>query len=65
MGGAMQPQGHAQVVINLVDFGMNLQEVGDAPRIRHTADEQPTGGEMLDGGEVSLEFGFDYKEFVS
>ena len=62
MGGAMQPQGHAQVVINLVDFGMNLQEAGDAPRIRHVADEQPTGGEMLDGGEVSLESGFDYKE---
>ena len=62
MGGAMQPQGHAQVVINLVDFSMNLQEAGDAPRIRHVADEQPTGGEMLDGGEVSLESGFDYKE---
>ena len=62
MGGAMQPQGHAQVVINLVDFGMNLQEAGDAPRIRHVADEQPTGGEMSDGGEVSLESGFDYKE---
>ena len=62
MGGAMQPQGHAQVVINLVDFEMNLQEAGDAPRIRHVADEQPTGGEMLDGGEVSLESGFEYKE---
>ena len=62
MGGAMQPQGHAQVVINLVDFEMNLQEAGDAPRIRHAADEQPTGGEMLDGGEVSLESGFEYKE---
>ena len=62
MGGAMQPQGHAQIVINLVDFEMNLQEAGDAPRIRHVADEQPTGGEMLDGGEVSLESGFEYKE---
>ena len=38
-----------------------MQEAGDAPRIRHVADEQPTG-EMLDGGEVSLESGFDYKE---
>ena len=62
MGGAMQPQGHAQVVINLVDFGMNLQEAGDAPRMRHVADEQPTGGQMLDGGEISLESGFEYKE---
>ena len=62
MGGAMQPQGHAQIVINLVDFGMNLQEAGDAPRIRHVSNQQPTGGEMFDGGELSLESGFDYKE---
>ena len=62
MGGAMQPQGHAQIVINLVDFGMNLQEAGDAPRIRHVSNQQPTGGSMFDGGELSLESGFDYKE---
>ncbi len=62
MGGAMQPQGHAQIVINIIDFDMNLQEAGDAPRIRHQSDQQPTGGEMTDGGEVSLEKGFDYKQ---
>ena len=62
MGGAMQPQGHAQIVINIVDFDMNLQEAGDAPRIRHQSDQQPTGGNMTDGGELALESGFDYKQ---
>jgi gamma-glutamyltranspeptidase/glutathione hydrolase len=61
MGGAMQPQGHAQIVMNLVDFGMNLQEAGDAPRIQHTGSSEPTGGKMTDGGQVLLETGFDYE----
>ena len=62
MGGAMHPQGHAQIVINIIDFDMNLQEAGDAPRIRHQSNQQPTGGEMTDGGELALEKGFDYKQ---
>ena len=43
MGGATQPQGHAQILINMVDFDMNLQEAGDAPRILHSGSSQPTG----------------------
>ena len=58
MGGAMQPQGHAQIVVNLVDFGMNLQEAGDAARINHTGSSQPTGSVMTDGGVVHLESQF-------
>ncbi|HMA62617.1 MAG TPA: gamma-glutamyltransferase family protein, partial [bacterium] len=61
MGGSMQPQGHAQIVMNIIDFGMNLQEAGDAPRIRHGGSSQPTGSEMHDGGTVYLESGFDYQ----
>ncbi len=61
MGGATQPQAHAQVIINLVDFGMNLQEAGDAPRILHQGSSQPTGEVMKDGGSVYLETGFPYE----
>ena len=63
MGGAMQPQGHAQIVMNLVDFGMNLQEAGDAPRIQHDGSTEPAGQAtaMSDGGELDLESGFPYE----
>ncbi len=57
MGGDMQPQGHAQVIVNLVDFGMNLQEVGDAIRYHHTGSSEPTGTVMTDGGELHIEDG--------
>ena len=58
MGGGAQPQMHAQVVMNMIDFAMNTQEAGDAPRILHSGSAQPTGTEMTDGGYVSLESGF-------
>jgi gamma-glutamyltranspeptidase/glutathione hydrolase len=61
MGGAMQPQGHAQIIMNLIDFGMNLQEAGDAPRMQHTGSSEPTGSKMTDSGQVLLETGFDYE----
>jgi gamma-glutamyltranspeptidase / glutathione hydrolase len=61
MGGDMQPQGHVQVVINLIDFGMNLQEAGDAPRIYHTGSSEPTGQRMTDGGTLMIESGFPYE----
>jgi len=61
MGGSMQPQGHAQIVVNMVDFGMNIQEAGDAPRIRHDGSSQPTGSKMTDGGVVNLESGLPYE----
>ena len=61
MGGAVQPQGHTQIVVNIVDFGMNLQEAGDAPRMRHSGSSQPTGSKMTNGGTLNLESGFDYQ----
>jgi gamma-glutamyltranspeptidase/glutathione hydrolase len=61
MGGAMQPQGHTQIVVNYVDFGMNIQEAGDAPRMRHEGSSQPTGEQMTDGGTLNLESGFSYE----
>lgn len=58
MGGDMQPQGHVQVLTDIIDFGMNLQEAGDAARWRHYGSTEPTG-EARDGvGTVTLETGF-------
>jgi gamma-glutamyltranspeptidase/glutathione hydrolase len=63
MGGDFQPLGHTQIIMNLVDFGMNLQEAGDAPRFDHNGSPQPYGNEERDnrGGEISLESGIPYE----
>ncbi|HZH42565.1 MAG TPA: gamma-glutamyltransferase [Lysobacter sp.] len=63
MGGAMQPQGHVQILVNLIDFGMNLQEAGDAPRLHHDGSTEPAGQAvaMSDGGVLELESGFPYE----
>ncbi len=57
MGGDMQAQGHAQVICNLIDFGMDVQEAGDAPRFRHFGSSEPTGQPADGGGSVALESG--------
>lgn len=61
MGGDFQPQGHTQIVVNMIDFGMNLQEAGDAPRIDHSGGSSPTGQAGEGRGEVHLESGLDYE----
>ncbi|SDR93697.1 gamma-glutamyltransferase [Opitutus sp. GAS368] len=60
MGGAMQPQGHVQVLVNQIDFGMNVQEAGDAARWQHEGSSEPTGEKMTDGGTVQVESGIPY-----
>jgi gamma-glutamyltranspeptidase / glutathione hydrolase len=61
MGGDMQPQGHVQIMVNLIDFKMNLQEAGDAPRMHHIGSSEPTGQQMTDGGILLLENGFRWE----
>ena len=59
MGGDFQPLGHVQIIMNMIDFGMNPQEAGDAPRINHTGSSTPTGeAQEQHGGNVVLESGF-------
>lgn len=63
MGGAMQPQGHVQVLVNMVDYGMNLQEAGDAARWQHLGSTEPTDGSdmyLQNGGYIEVERGVPY-----
>jgi gamma-glutamyltranspeptidase/glutathione hydrolase len=62
MGGAYQPMGHVQIVMNVVDFGMNVQEAGDYPRMNHEGSSEPTGETMEPtGGMITLEHGYPYE----
>lgn len=61
MGGSYQPLGHVQIVMDVIDFGMNIQEAGDAPRIDHLGSSEPTGEKMEDSGQITLESGFPYE----
>ena len=60
MGGDFQPMGHSQIVMNLIDFGMNLQEAGDAPRWDHTGGASPTGETTINKGLIRVESGIPY-----
>jgi len=62
MGGEFQPLGHVQIILNVIDFGMNIQEAGDAPRIDHSGSTDPTGGgRMKDGGTIALESSYSWE----
>jgi gamma-glutamyltranspeptidase / glutathione hydrolase len=61
MGGGMQPQGHVQVLTNQIDFGLSVQEAGDASRWQHEGDNEPTGEKMTEGGYVEVESGIPYE----
>ena len=61
MGGGFQPLGHVQIVMNMIDFGMNPQEAGDAPRIDHAGSSEPTGERGSGVGTITLESGYPYE----
>ena len=59
MGGDFQPQGHSQVIMNMIDFGMSPQQAGDQPRVSHSGSSSPWGAKSTDGGQVTFEHGID------
>ena len=62
MGGSFQPLGHTEIILNMIDFGMNAQEAGDAPRIDHQGSSEPTGEKAeRDGGLITLESGYSFE----
>ncbi|PWT70500.1 MAG: gamma-glutamyltransferase [Bacteroidetes bacterium] len=61
MGGGFQPLGQVEVLMNMIDFGMNEQEAGDAPRIDHQGSSEPTGEKKKGVGTIYLESGFSYE----
>src|SRR5450755_1104795 len=65
MGGGFQPQGQVEVLMNMIDFGMNVQEAGDAPRIDHDGSSDPTGKQGEGVGTIYLESGFSEKTIRS
>ncbi len=60
MGGDFQPMGHTQIIMNMIDFKMNLQEAGDAPRWDHTGGATPTGNKTINTGMIRVESGIPY-----
>ena len=61
MGGSFQPEGQVQILMNMIDFGMNAQEAGDAPRIDHQGSSDPTGRKSIGVGITYIESGFSFE----